>query len=79
MQRGQRIAAEEAGETASATSALESLLSLEPPEKSRIHLQLATLKRQADEGEAARRHLLQAIELSPRNREAYRRLKEWQP
>jgi len=72
-------AAEETGETASATSALESLLLLEPPEKSRIHLQLANLKRQADDGEAARRHLLQAIELSPRNREAYRRLKEWQP
>jgi len=71
--------AEEAGEPEASVSALESLLLLEPPEKSRIHLQLATLKREADESEAARRHLLQAIELSPRNREAYRRLKEWQP
>jgi len=61
-----------------AAAAFLTLLTLDPPDTGRLHLALADLLQESQPVEA-KRHLLQAIEASPRNRAAYRRLLEMEP
>jgi uncharacterized protein HemY len=67
--------AEKAGDWKAAIAACEVLLQLDPPNPAEVHFRLARLQHRTGEP-AARRHLLQALEETPRDRAALRLLLE---
>jgi tetratricopeptide (TPR) repeat protein len=73
--RSRARARETLGETNQAANAYQKLLLLDPADPAEVHFQLARLLRLND-GPAARRHVLQALEEAPRFREAHRLLFE---
>lgn len=75
--RALATASEESGDWNTAASAWRTMLSLEPPDPSGIHLKLARVLRHSGD-KAARRHILMALEDNPRHREALRMLLEMQ-
>ena len=70
-------ASEADGEPAAAVAAYQTLLHLDPPNPAETHFQLARLL-QSTQTSAARRHLLQALEESPRHRPSLRLLLQLQ-
>jgi len=70
-------ASEETSDWKSAAAAWRTLLSLDPPDPSGIHFNLARLLHRTGD-KSARRHVLMALEDNPRHREALRLLLEMQ-
>lgn len=68
-------AAEELGESEKAVKGYRTLLALDPPNRSEVHFRLARLLRQNSAAEA-KRHVLLALEESPRFRKAHQLLLE---
>jgi len=64
------------GDTATAITALRTLLQLDPPDPAAAHFQLAKLLHQTGAGEEAKRQTLLALEEAPRYREALKLLLE---
>ncbi len=70
-------AAENSGQYADAAGALQTLLTMDPPNPTEIHYRLATIMHKTSDP-AARRHLLLALEEAPRHRGALKLLLEMQ-
>ncbi len=72
-------AGEKAGQPATAIEAWRTLLQLDPPNPSEVHFQLARLLHQTGDIDSARRHVLLALEETPRHRAALKLLAEIPP
>lgn len=72
-QKARAAAAEKLGDRAEAISALKALLMMDPDDPAELHFRLAVLLYDAGDP-AARRHVVQALEVAPRYREAQKLL-----
>ncbi|MEW4529884.1 tetratricopeptide repeat protein [Maioricimonas sp. JC845] len=68
--RAMALAGEQLGERETAIRAWRTVLEFQPADPADVHYRLASLLRDEGETEAARRHVLQALEVAPRYREA---------
>ncbi|QDU41511.1 tetratricopeptide repeat protein [Maioricimonas rarisocia] len=74
--RSLALAGEQLDEPATAIRAWETVLQFQPADPADVHYRLASLHRDLDERDSARRHVLQALEVAPRYRDAHTLLLE---